>query len=137
MLKVNNDNVSKVIGVGVVCLQINMGVHLWLREVKHAPYVHFNLISVHMLDDGGYDNHFGNLVVARGEKISKLCWTKALVGKDNHQRLSHISEKWLNCLAKRDMLPGLKNAELEKCSHCMGGKQTKVSFKKYPASSAI
>nr|KYP77046.1 Retrovirus-related Pol polyprotein from transposon TNT 1-94 [Cajanus cajan] len=32
------------------------------------------------------------------------------------------------------MLPGLKNAELEKCSHCMAGKQTRVSFKKHPPS---
>ncbi|RDX71712.1 hypothetical protein CR513_48899, partial [Mucuna pruriens] len=93
-----------------------------------------------MLDDGGYDNHFGNLVVARGEKISKLYQTKALFAKDSvnamdmeaflwHRRLSHISEKWLNCLAKKDMLPGLKNVELEKYSHCMA-----VSFKKHPAS---
>ncbi|RDX89152.1 hypothetical protein CR513_29156, partial [Mucuna pruriens] len=111
-------------------------------------------ISVHMLDDGGYDNHFvhgkwklikGNLVVVRGEKFSKLYWTKALVAKDNvnamdmeaslwHRRLSHISEKRLNCLAKKDVLPGLKNAELEKCSHCMAGKHTRVSFQKHPPS---
>ncbi|RDY02489.1 hypothetical protein CR513_14047, partial [Mucuna pruriens] len=32
------------------------------------------------------------------------------------------------------MLPGLKNAELEKCSHCMVGKKTRVSFKKHPPS---
>ncbi|RDX93216.1 hypothetical protein CR513_24551, partial [Mucuna pruriens] len=32
------------------------------------------------------------------------------------------------------MLLGLKNVELEKCSHCMAGKQTKVSFKKHPPS---
>jgi len=32
------------------------------------------------------------------------------------------------------MLPGLKNADLEKCSHCMVGKQTRVSFKKHPSS---
>ncbi|RDX97966.1 hypothetical protein CR513_19192, partial [Mucuna pruriens] len=51
-----------------------------------------------------------------------------------HRRLSHISEKWLTCLAKKDMLPRLKNAELEKCSHCMAGKQTRVSFKKHPPS---
>ncbi|RDX96554.1 hypothetical protein CR513_20771, partial [Mucuna pruriens] len=51
-----------------------------------------------------------------------------------HRRLSHISEKGLNCLAKKDMLPGLKNAELEKCSHCMASKQTRVSFKKHPPS---
>ncbi|RDX71862.1 hypothetical protein CR513_48731, partial [Mucuna pruriens] len=123
---------------------------LWLRGVKHAPNVRFNLIYVHMLDDGGLDNHFshgkwkltkGNLVVARGEKISKLYWTKALVAKDSvndmdmeASLLSYISEKWLNCLAKKDMLLGLKNAELEKCSHCMADKQTRVSFKKHPPS---
>ena len=71
--------------------------------------------------------------MARGEKLSKLYWTKALVAKDHvnavhmeaslwHRRLSHISEKWLNVLAKKDVLPGLKNADLEKCSHCMAGK---------------
>ncbi|RDX81115.1 hypothetical protein CR513_38247, partial [Mucuna pruriens] len=154
VLKMGNDGVTKVIGVGDVCLQTNTGMQLWLKGVKHALDVRFNLIFVHMLDDGGYDNHFGhgkwkltkgNLVVARGEKISKLYWTKALVAKDSvnamdmeaslwYRRLSHISEKWLTCLAKKDMLPRLKNAELEKCSHCMAGKQTRVSFKKHPPS---
>jgi len=51
-----------------------------------------------------------------------------------HWRLGHISEKGLNCLAKKDVLVGLRNAELEKCSHCMAGKQTRVSFKKHPPS---
>nr|KYP69859.1 Retrovirus-related Pol polyprotein from transposon TNT 1-94 [Cajanus cajan] len=135
-------------------MQTNMGMQLLLRRVKHAPNVRFNLIFVQILDDGGYDNHFGsgkwkltkgNLVVAKGEKNSKLCWTKALVAKDSvnamdmevslwHRRLSHISEKGLNCLAKKDVLHGLKSAELEKCSHCMAGKQTRVSFKKHPPS---
>ena len=80
-----------------------------------------------------------------GENISKLYWTKTLVARDNvnamdmeaslwHQRLSHISEKGLNCLAKKDMLLGLKNADLEKCSHCMIGKLTKVFFKTHPPS---
>ena len=32
------------------------------------------------------------------------------------------------------MFPGLKNADLEKCSHFMVGKQTRVSFKKHPPS---
>ena len=83
--------------------------------------------------------------MAKGEKISKLYWAKALVARDSvnamdmeaslwHRRLSHISEKGLNCLAKKDMLPRLKNANLEKCSHCMVGKQTRVSFKKHPPS---
>jgi len=154
VLKMGNDGESKVIGVGDVCLQTNMGVQLLLKGVKHTPDVRFNLISVQLLDDCGYDNHFGsskwkltkgNLVMARGEKQSKLYWTKALVAKDNvnamymeaslwHRRLGHISEKGLNCLAKKDVLMGLRNAELEKCSHCMASKQTRVSFKKHPPS---
>ncbi|RDY05691.1 hypothetical protein CR513_10436, partial [Mucuna pruriens] len=116
VLKMGNDSVTKEIGV------------------KHALHVRFNLISVHMLDDVGYDNHFGH---------GKWKLTKALVAKDSvnaidmeaslcHQRLSHISENGLNCLAKKNMLPGLKNTKLEKCSHCMVGKQTKVFFKKHP-----
>ncbi|RDY02675.1 hypothetical protein CR513_13840, partial [Mucuna pruriens] len=154
VLKMGIDGVTKVIGVGDVCLQTNTGMQLWPRGVKHALDVRLNLIFVRMLDDGNYDNHFGhgkwkltkgNLVVARGEKNSKLYWTKALVAKDSvnvmdmeaslwHRRLSHISEKGLNCLAKKDMFTGLKNAELEKCSHCMASKQARVSFKKYPPS---
>ena len=86
----------------------------------------------------------GNLVVAKGEKISKLYWEKALVARDRvnamdieaslwHRRLSHMSEKGLNYLAKKDMPSRLKNTNLEKCSRCMVGKETKVSFKKHPS----
>ena len=32
------------------------------------------------------------------------------------------------------MILGLKSEELEKFFHCMAGKQTRVSFKKYPPS---
>ncbi|GAU50368.1 hypothetical protein TSUD_284660 [Trifolium subterraneum] len=59
VLKMGNDGVAKVIGVGDICVQTNMGMQLLLRDVKHAPDVRFNLIYVHMLDDCGYDNHFG------------------------------------------------------------------------------
>ncbi|RDY02754.1 hypothetical protein CR513_13742, partial [Mucuna pruriens] len=120
VLKIGNDGVTKVIGVGDVYLQTNIGMQLWLRGVKHAP----NKLTK------------GNLVVAKGEKFFKLYWTKALVAKDivNHRRLSHINEKWLNYLAKKDMFPGLKNEKLDKCSHCMAGKQTRVFFEKHPPS---
>jgi len=55
-----NDGESKVIGVGDVCLQTSMRVQLLLKGVKHALNDHFNLIFVQMLDDGGYDSHFGS-----------------------------------------------------------------------------
>ncbi|RDX85912.1 hypothetical protein CR513_32823, partial [Mucuna pruriens] len=60
VLKMGNYGVTKVIDVGDVCLQTNTRMQLWLRGVKHALNIRFNLISVHMLDDDGYDNHFGH-----------------------------------------------------------------------------
>ena len=39
VLKMGNDGVSKVIGVGDVCLQTNIGMQLLLRGVKYAPDV--------------------------------------------------------------------------------------------------
>ncbi|RDX72093.1 hypothetical protein CR513_48467, partial [Mucuna pruriens] len=150
VLKMDNDGVTKVTVVGDVCLQTNIGMQLWLRGVKHALDVPFNLISMHMLYDGSYDNHFGhkkwkltkgNLVVARGEKFSKLYWTKALVAKDNVNAMDMEGSLWHLCgivglviSVKKNMLPRLKNVELEKCSHCMASKQTRVSFKKHPPS---
>lgn len=65
-----NSSVSNVIGVSGVCLQTNMGMKLFLKGVKHAPYVRFNLISMHMLDDCGYDDHF----VLESENSTKVTW---------------------------------------------------------------
>ena len=74
-----------------------------LRGVKHATDVRFNLIFVQVLDDAGYDDHFGsrkwnltkgNLVVAKGEKISKLYWTKALVARDSVNAMDMEASLW-------------------------------------------
>ncbi|KAK8589518.1 hypothetical protein V6N12_023912 [Hibiscus sabdariffa] len=49
-----------------------------------------------------------------------------------HNRLSHMSEKGLNCLAKKNQLSGLKNATLKNCAHCLAGKKRRVSFSSRP-----
>lgn len=81
-------NTSKLICVGDVCFQTNIGMQLLLKGIKHALDVRFKLIYVHMLDDFGFDNNFaslkwksnkGNLVMTREDKTSKLYWTKTLV----------------------------------------------------------
>lgn len=51
-----------------------------------------------------------------------------------HIRLSHISEKGLNCLAKKNLLSGLKSTILKNCAHCVARKQRRVSFKRHPSS---
>lgn len=51
-----------------------------------------------------------------------------------HKRLSHISEKGLNVLAKKKLLSNFESAKLEKCEHCLAGKQKRVLFRSHPPS---
>jgi len=60
VLKMGNDGVAKMIGVGDVFLHTNVGVKLLLKDVKHALDVRLNLISVKKLDDEGFINYFGD-----------------------------------------------------------------------------
>ena len=121
VLKMGNDGVAKVIGVGDVCLETNVKVKLLLKDVKHALDVRLNLISGKKLDDEGCINYFGdgkwklgNLVMARGNKTSSLYVMQSTISKGSmnivenkeasdlwHRRLGHISEKGLNYLAKK------------------------------------
>jgi len=151
-----NNDTSKVIDIGTVCLKTSNGTKLILKNVRHALDIQLHLISASVLDDDEYFNTFdgaqwkltkGSLVVARGMKVFGLYWLKAsilfnvvnVVDCDNssdlwYKRLSHISEKRLNCLAEKNLLPGLKEAKLENCAHCLAGKQHRVSFKSHPPS---
>ena len=46
-----------------------------------------------------------------------------------HKRLARMSEKGLVILAKKNILYWMKSAPLKKCTHCLAGKQNRVSFK--------
>src|SRR3954465_11100315 len=87
------------------------------------------------------------MVVARGSKCVSLYITRARVcdgivnaveGEGTtelwHSRLSHISEKGLMILSKKNLLPGMSCTPLKKCEHCLAGKQTRISFKSSPPS---
>ena len=156
VVKMGNENYSKVADMGDIHLETNKGAWLILKDVRHVPDIRFNLILVRRLDDKGYCNTFGNgqwkltkgsLVVARGEKSPSLYVTQANIVRDFvntvedektvemwHKRLSHISENGLNCLAKKDLLLGVKRANSKKCVHCMVGKQNRVAFKSHSPS---
>ncbi|KAK9045626.1 hypothetical protein V6N11_051535 [Hibiscus sabdariffa] len=89
-----------------------------------------NLISTGKLDDAGYMNLFGggkwkltrnNMIVARGNKQGSLYVTQGKIckGEDNvacgnsclelwHRRLGHISEKGLQILAQKALIPQVK-----------------------------
>ena len=52
-LKMGNNHEVEVISIWKVCLECNNGSKLVLNNVKHAPDVRLNLISVGYLDDEG------------------------------------------------------------------------------------
>ena len=156
VLKMGNDGISNVVGIGTICLETSTGMKLILKEVRHAPDIRLNLISTGKLDDDGYCNVFnegqwkltkGSLIVARGKKSCNLYLLQASISSNFvnsikglnvcdlwHKRLSHISERGLDCLRKKNLLSGLKDAKIDMCEHCLAGKQTRVSFKHHHSS---
>ncbi|CAH9132849.1 unnamed protein product [Cuscuta epithymum] len=155
-VRMGNNGLSKIVGIGDICLKFDTGIELVLHIVKHVPDMRLNLISAGLLDDDGYSNNFGNgiwkltrgsLIVARGKRCSKLYMTHPKIFKDRvnavvntdmtdlwHKRLGHMSEKGMSLLLKRNVLPGVHDIHLKKCSHCLAGKQNRVSFKSHPPS---
>jgi len=80
-LKMRNNDTSKVIGIGTVCLKTSNGTKLILKNVRHAPNIRLHLISASVLDYNGYFNTFGgaqwkltksSLVVACGINFSGM-----------------------------------------------------------------
>lgn len=149
-----NEGLAQTVGFVDVCLETSNGTRLMLRDVRHALDMCLNLISASELDDEGYCNTFSerkwkltksSLVVARENKYSNLYMMHASIpnGVVNvaenessielwHRRLSHVSEKGLNCLARKKLLPGTTSGMLKRCVHCLPGKQNRVSFHKHP-----
>ena len=56
----SNAREVKVFVIGTVCLKINSGSKLFFQNVKHAPDIPLNLISVRQLDDDSYHNDLFN-----------------------------------------------------------------------------
>ncbi|KAA8550233.1 hypothetical protein F0562_001917 [Nyssa sinensis] len=130
-VKMGNTSHSKIVGIGDVCIRTSVGYMMTLRDVRHVPDLRLNLISGIALDREGYMNYFGNgvwkltkgsLVVARGKACCTLYKTNLKVCRDGlnsiedgtspnlwHKRLGHMSEKGLQILAKRFLIPFAKD----------------------------
>ncbi|GKV36538.1 hypothetical protein SLEP1_g44659 [Rubroshorea leprosula] len=154
-LKMGNRSEAKIVGVSDVWLETNIGSKLHLKNVRHVPEIRLNLMSTGMLDDDGYLNYFGNgtwkltkgtMVVARGKKRfslyetqAKQCQgqitvTEADAAKLWHKRLGHLSEKGLQILSKKELLPGFTGKLSETSVDCLAGKHHRVSFHTLPLS---
>ncbi|GKB69948.1 putative RNA-directed DNA polymerase [Tanacetum coccineum] len=151
VVRMGNTGLSRIAGIGDICLKFDTGMELVLHNVKHVPDMRLNVISTGLLDEDGYHNSSGNglwkvtlgsLIVARGKRESKLYMTHPKISKsivnavDNddmtelwHKRLGHMSEKGMSILSKKNVLSGVHDINLKKCSHCLAGKQTRLAFK--------
>ena len=59
-INLENGNQTRVASEGDVCLETENGTTLLLKNVKHIPDIHLNLISTGKLDDEGFKNTFHN-----------------------------------------------------------------------------
>ena len=154
-VRMRNSGVSKIVGIGDVCLETSIGNKLVLKDVRHVLDIRLNLISTGRLDDEGFTNSFGeskwkltkcSLVVARGKKQNTLYVMKAKLHKGEinaaqrdasielwHRKLGHISEKGLQTLARKQFFPNLQGMPLKTCNFLVG-KAHRVAFHTYPPS---
>ncbi|VVA93588.1 unnamed protein product [Arabis nemorensis] len=87
-VKMGNDAVAKVVGIGDICLETSVGTRVLLKGVKHVPHIRLNLIFTGKLDDEGFYSLFGggkwkftrgSIVMARGDKHSSFYWMQSKV----------------------------------------------------------
>ena len=126
-----------------------------LSNVRHAPDLGNNLISLGVLDDLGYSYSSKDgimkitkcaFMVMKGQKVSTLyrlignivvgrvVVTTLVESSTNdtklwHMRLGQIGDRGMLELHKRNLLKGVKTCKLDFCKYCMYGKQHRVNFK--------
>ena len=80
-VRMGNNGVSKIVGIGDICLETSIGNNVVFKDVRYVPNIHFNLISTCRLDDERFTNSFGeskwkltkgSLVMAKGKKQKNL-----------------------------------------------------------------
>ncbi|GKV23084.1 hypothetical protein SLEP1_g32861 [Rubroshorea leprosula] len=151
-IKMGNKSVSHIMRVGDICVQTNVRCTLTLKNGRHIPDMHMNLLFAKALDEKGYAHYFGSgnwkltkgsLVVAKGGACCSLYKThmKTCGGQLNtvedegspnlwHKRLAYMSKKGLQLLAKQSFIPTTKGEHVNPCDVCLFGKQHQVSFQK-------
>jgi transposase InsO family protein len=141
----------KIVGIGDVKIQMFDGCVRTISNVRHVPELRKSLLSLGKFDENGLkfvgEKGYlkiikGAMVVAKGELIGSLYKLigetlngEAAVASGStestmiwHRRLGHISERGLQILSKRGLLPGIKFTSFEFCEDCLYGKQHRLPF---------
>ncbi|KAG8372457.1 hypothetical protein BUALT_Bualt12G0068200 [Buddleja alternifolia] len=140
-VRMANHGVTEVIDMGNINLETDIGCRLILRDVRHIPDIRLNIISIGKLDDDGYVSNFsegkwkltkGSLITAKGKKKNSLYLMQAKLsnGEVNatvnsssiqlwHKRLGHLSQKGMQLLSKKKLLPDINGIKLQTCVDCL------------------
>ena len=59
-VKLSNSSYSKIVRIGDVCIETNVGSTMMLKDVRHVPYLIMNVFSTLATDQAGYCNYLGN-----------------------------------------------------------------------------
>lgn len=148
-----NNSMSQIMGVGTVQLRMFDGIVRILENVRHVPELKKSLISLSELDSRGYKYtgqggvikvSKGILVVMKGIRVGNLYkllgstvvdGAQMVIEHDEfpvrlwHRRLGHMSEKGMEILMKRELIPKMCFGDKEFFEHCVYGKHHKRSFK--------
>ena len=156
IISMANESASKVVGIGSIKIRTHDGKFCTLNDVRHAPHMAKNLISLGLLDSKGYKytgscgilNVYkgvnvvlkgvkrGTLYILQGSTLSgSAAVASSEVHKDDmtklwHMRLGHMSERGMQILSKNDLLGGHKVKDLSFCEHCIFGKLHRSKFPK-------
>jgi hypothetical protein len=152
---VGNDAMCKAIGLGTIKVRMFNGIVRILTNVRYAPNLKKNLISLGILDSLGYGYSAkdgvmkitkGTIMIMKGKKIGnlyKLLGDTVIGGvamstlvepnDDNtilwHMWLGHLGKRSMFELHKRNLLTGVKSCKLGFYKYYLYGKQRRVSFK--------
>jgi hypothetical protein len=126
-------------GIGSIRIKMFDGSVKILTDVRHVPELRKNLISLGVLDTGGYKStiqggvmkvYKGILLVMKAKKVGNMFLLEGRTESDHatvvsenenddvrlwHQRLGHTSERGLKVLSDHKLLPSLKSLKLDFC----------------------
>ncbi|CAA7045660.1 unnamed protein product [Microthlaspi erraticum] len=127
-VRMANDSLSEVKGIGSVRFKNHDGTTFVLNEVRYMQGISKNLMSMGTLESKGCElKRFW-----RNPEGSSSYQTNAAVKEDKNQlwnsRLGHIGQNGLDLLGKKGCFGDSKVLDIQFCEDCVKGKTHKVSF---------
>jgi len=151
-VRMGNDSVCQIVGVGNVRMMMYDRQERTLSNIRHVLDLTKNLLSLRALEvqgckfigeGGGVTVTRGSVMILKGERVRNLYSMigSVIVGDASaaaaekgdttrlwHMCLGHMSEKGLQVLHGKGVLPGIKSCKLDFCEFCIMGRQRRASF---------